>query len=207
MSRAASKAPSNNRIVRRLACEASAGSRVSSVTRHRTRSLPRCPAPEPWRRNLVCSAVQRVRTFCAFSRRPAGPLAPPPRRARSPSLPLALPLRRRQRRATGAKYVDAGRLTYSKFHRRRRGVPAAAAGIVRGRSEPVKVVCDRRTTAPVELPGERTREDDLDRTCPDQEMAAIASRDTSDPGSLPRSYVSDRARSITLIRRFAPFVP
>ena len=33
------------------------------------------------------------------------------------------------------------------------GVPAPAAGIVRGRSEPVKAVCDRRTTAAVELPG------------------------------------------------------
>jgi hypothetical protein len=58
-------------------------------------------------------------------------------------------------------------------------VPAPAAGIVRGRSEPVKAVCDRRATASVKLPGERTREDDLDRTCPDQELAAIGSRDTS----------------------------
>jgi hypothetical protein len=48
-----------------------------------------------------------------------------------------------------------------------------------GRSEPVKAVCARRATAPVELPGEPiSREDDLDRTCPDQEMAAIGSRDT-----------------------------
>jgi hypothetical protein len=65
-----------------------------------------------------------------------------------------------------------------------RGVPAPAAGIFRGRSEPVKAVCDRRATAPVELPGERTREDDLDRTRPDQEMAAIGSRDTSGQGPL-----------------------
>ena len=78
--------------------------------------------------------------------------------------------------------MKPGRLTYSKFHLCRRGVPAPAAGIVRGRSEPVKAVCDRRTTAPVELPGERTREDGLDRTCPDQEMAAIGSRDTSGQG-------------------------
>jgi hypothetical protein len=56
--------------------------------------------------------------------------------------------------------------------------PAPAAGLSRGRSEPVKAVCDRRTTAPGELPGGRTREDSLDRTCPDQEMAAIGSRDT-----------------------------
>ena len=46
------------------------------------------------------------------------------------------------------------------------------------RPEPSRLVCDRRTTTPVELPGERTREDDLERTCPDQEMAAIGSRDT-----------------------------
>ena len=64
--------------------------------------------------------------------------------ARTPALPLALPLRRRQRRSAGAKCADAGRLTYSKFHRRRRGVPAPAARIVRDRSEPVKAVCDRR---------------------------------------------------------------
>ena len=99
-----------------------------------------------------------------------------------PSLPLALPLRPGQRRSAGAKSMKPGRLTYSKFHLCTRGVPAPAAGIVRGRSEPVKAVCDRRATAPVELPGERTREDGLDRTCPDQEMAAIGSRDTSGQG-------------------------
>ena len=60
------------------------------------------------------------------------------------------------------KAGGTGRLTYSKFHLCRRGVPAPAAGIVRGRSEPVKAVCDRRTTASVELLGERTREDGLD---------------------------------------------
>ena len=46
-----------------------------------------------------------VRTFCTYSRRPAGPLAPPAS-ARSPSLPLALPLRRRQRRSAGATSGD-----------------------------------------------------------------------------------------------------
>jgi hypothetical protein len=45
-----------------------------------------------------------------------------------------------------------------------------------------KPVCDRRAAVAVELPGERTREDDLDRACPDQEMAAIGSRDTSGLG-------------------------
>jgi hypothetical protein len=59
------------------------------------------------------------------------------------------------------------------------GCPCSRCGIVQGRSGPVKAVCDRRATAPVELPGKRTREDGLDRTCPDQEMAAIRSRDTS----------------------------
>ena len=37
-------------------------------------------------------------------------------------------------------------------------------------------------TTPVELPGERTRKDGLDRTFPDQELAAIGSRDTSGQG-------------------------
>jgi DNA invertase Pin-like site-specific DNA recombinase len=68
------------------------------------------------------------------------------------------------------------------FHRCRTGRPCSRCRIVRGRSEPVKAVCGRRPTAAVELPGERTREDGLDRTCPDQEMAAIGSRDTSGQG-------------------------
>jgi hypothetical protein len=75
---------------------------------------------------------------------------------------------------------------------RARGVPAPAAGIVRGRSEPVKAVCDRRATAPVELPGERTHEDDLDRTCPDQEMAAIGSRDTSGQDGMTLTVILQR---------------
>ena len=49
-----------------------------------------------------------------------------------------------------------------------------------GRAEPVKAVCDRRTTASVNLPGERTREDGLDGTCPTvPELAAIGSMGTS----------------------------
>jgi hypothetical protein len=40
------------------------------------------------------------------------------------------------------------------------------------------LLSDRRTTATVELPVERTREDDLDRTCPAKVMAAIGGRDT-----------------------------
>jgi hypothetical protein len=62
--------------------------------------------------------------------------------------------------------------------------PCSRCRIVQGRSEPVKAVCDRRATAAVELPGERTREDDLDRSCPDREVAAIGSRDASGQGSL-----------------------
>jgi hypothetical protein len=42
------------------------------------------------------------------------------------------------------------------------GCPCSRCGIVQGRPEPVKAVCARRTTAPGELVGERTREDDLD---------------------------------------------
>ena len=102
--------------------------------------------------------------------------------ARTPTLPLALPLRRRQRRATGAKSTKPGRLTYSKFHLCSVDVPAPAAGIVRDRAEPVKAVCGRRPTAPVELPRGRTRKDGLDRTRPDLVMAAIGSRDTSGHG-------------------------
>ena len=104
----------------------------------------------------------RVQTFCTVSRRPAGPLAPPTRR----------PGRRSRWRAAPAgptpvgwrEKHQPGRLTYSKFQLRWFGVPAPAAGIVRGRAEPVKAVCHRGATAPVELSGERTRKDDLDRT-------------------------------------------
>jgi hypothetical protein len=78
--------------------------------------------------------------------------------------------------------MNAGRSICSKFRLCSGVVPAPAASIVRGRSEPVKAVCDRRATASVELPGERTREDSLDRTCPDQELAAIGRRDTSGQG-------------------------
>jgi hypothetical protein len=72
--------------------------------------------------------------------------------------------------------------TYSKFIGAGEASLLPLPGIVRGRSEPVKAVCDRRTTAPVKVASERTRKDDLDRTCPDQEMAAIGSRDTSGQG-------------------------
>jgi len=104
------------------------------------------------------------------SRRRHAALASVP--AGTPATAAPTPVGWRERR-------NAGRSTYSKFIRAGGVVPAPAAGIVRGRSEPVKALCDRRTTAPAELPGERTREDGLDRTCPDLEMAAIGSRDTS----------------------------
>jgi hypothetical protein len=80
------------------------------------------------------------------------------------------------------KHEKPGRLTYSKFHACWRGVPAPAAGIVRVRSEPVKPICDRRATAPVKLHGECTREDGLDRTCPDLELAAIGRQGHEWPG-------------------------
>ena len=49
-----------------------------------------------------------------------------------------------------------------------------------GRTGSVKAVCDRRATASDELPGERTREDGLDRTCPTvPEFAAIGIMGTS----------------------------
>ncbi len=124
-----------------------------------------------------------VKTFCTVSRRPVGPLAPPPRRAR---------LRSRWRFRYGGANAgrqartawNPGRLTYSKFHLVGGTSLLPLPGLSRGRAEPVKAVCDRRTTAPAELPGERTREDGLDRTCPDLELAAIESRDTSGQGPL-----------------------
>jgi hypothetical protein len=84
---------------------------------------------------------------------------------------------------------EIGPFEYSKFHLCGWGRPAPAAGIFRGRSEPVKAVGDRRATASVELPGERTREDDLDRTCPAQELAAIGSRDTSSLGLIIKCQI------------------
>jgi hypothetical protein len=110
--------------------------------------------------------------------------------ARSPLLPLALPQRRRRRRSAGAKVCNPGPLGMSKFHRYKWGVPAPAAGIVPGRSEPVKTVCERRTTASAELPSQRTRKDGLDdRTCPAK-------------GIEPRSGAGTRvARVLTLKRQ------
>ena len=133
-----------------------------------------CPAAHPAAPLLprlssccpACLAPLAVRTFCTVSRRPAGPHAPPPRRAR---------LRSRCRSRYGG--ANAGRLArkreshgppsttnvqQSPGSTAGSGVPAPAAEIVRGRAEPVKAVCDRRTTASVDLPGERTREDGLD---------------------------------------------
>ena len=83
--------------------------------------------------------------------------------AHSPSLPL----RRRQRRSAGAM-SEAGRAASgtASFGDAGGGVPAPAAGIVRGRSEPVKAICGRRATAPVKVPGKRTREDGLDWPAP-----------------------------------------
>jgi hypothetical protein len=138
--------------------------------RARSLSCPLVPA-----RARSCPLVP-VRTFCTVQGGPAGPRAPPTRRAR------------RRSRYGGAnagrlaRKHKPGRLRYSKFHLCRQAVPAPAAGIVRGQAESVKAVCDRRPTAPVELPGECTREDGLDRTCPDQELAAIGNRDTSGQG-------------------------
>ncbi len=126
--------------------------------------------------------LNHLRVQVGSDQRQGGPPGRARRHGAHAFAPLTLPLRRRQRRAAGAKSRKPGRLTYSKFHRCTRGVPAPAAGLSRGRSEPIKAVCDRRTTAAVKLPGERTREDDLDRTYPDQEMAAIGSRDTSGQG-------------------------
>jgi len=155
--------------------------KASSGTAH-----PSAPSSLP-----PLSPPSGVRTFCTVSRRPAGPLAPPTRRAR-----LRSRLRSRcggaRRRSAGAKGWTRAALQTASLIGAGGCVPAPAAEIVRGRSEPVKAVCDRRTTASVELPGERTREDVLDRTCPDLELAAIGSRDTSGQG---RARASSARRS------------
>jgi len=135
-------------------CQASGEANVGASTISRSRTCPVCPC-------LACPCPLCENFLYGFQGGP--PAARAADSARSPSLPLALPLRRR--RSAGAKSMKPGRLIYSKFPLCRRGVPAPAAGIVRGRSEPVKAVCGCRTTAPVELPGERAREDGLDRTC------------------------------------------
>jgi hypothetical protein len=125
-------------------------------------------------------ACLRVRTLCTVSRRPAGPLAPPPQRARLRSRWRSryggANAGRRTRKARGFRAAVDLRLLSKPS---RGGCPCSRCGIVQGRAEPVKAVCDRRTTAPVKLPSARTREDDLDRTCPAKEMAAIGSMDAS----------------------------
>jgi hypothetical protein len=62
---------------------------------------------------------------------------------------------------------------------RRSGLGAGHVGEQSCQARIVKVGCPSR---PAELPGERTRKGDLDRTCPAKEMAAIGSRDTSGQG-------------------------
>ena len=71
--------------------------------------------------------------------------------ARTPPLPLALPLRRRQRRSAGAKSVKPGPLDIQQVSPVRVGRP-----------------CSRCRDCPGPV-----------RTCPDQEVAAIGSRDTT----------------------------
>ena len=64
-----------------------------------------------------------------------------------------------------------------------RGVHAPAAELSRVGQNPSRpsVTAGNRTRRAA---GERTREDDLDRTCPAKEMAAIGSMDASGPGRL-----------------------
>ena len=99
--------------------------------------------------------------------------------AHSPPLTLALSLRRRLRRSAGAKNPGLGPPGLRPVSSAQARRPCSRCRIVRCRAEPVKAVCDRRATAPAELPGGRTREDDLDRTSPAQEVAAIGTRDMS----------------------------
>jgi hypothetical protein len=130
-----------------------------------------------------------VRTFCTVQGGPAGPLAPPTRRAR---------LRSRWRSRTAAPTPVGWResrkpgppLTYSNHQAiSPRGVSMLPLPDCPGRAEPVKAVRDRRATASDELPGERTREDGLDdRTCPAvPESAVIGGMGTSGQDALTLS--------------------
>ena len=87
------------------------------------------------------------------------------------------PAGQRQRRSAGGKTGSRAAIAMAVTRVRPRGCPGSRCGIVQGRPEPAKAVCCRRTTAPVELPAKRTHEEDLDRTCPAEMMAAIESRD------------------------------
>jgi hypothetical protein len=102
--------------------------------------------------------------------------------ATAPWPSLSLALRSAGPVPVGWREKEAGPLYIQQVSSVRADRPCSRRRIVRARPEPVKAVCDRRATAPVELPGERTHEAVLDRTCPDQEMAAIGSRDTGGPG-------------------------
>jgi hypothetical protein len=111
-----------------------------------------------------------VTIFYAASRRPAGPHAPPPRRAR---------LRSRWRSRYGganasrlARKQKPGRLTYSKFYPCR-WTPLlplpGLSGAGQNLSRPSVTVGQ---PPPSRCRDERTREDGLDRTCPDLELGS-----------------------------------
>jgi hypothetical protein len=104
----------------------------------RCASAPRCPSVRALRPSL--RPQPRVRTFCTFSGRPIGPLAPPPRR----------PGRHSRCRSRDGR-ANAGRLARKAQKRRAAidvqafngirapgGGPCSRRGIVRGRAEPVK---------------------------------------------------------------------
>jgi hypothetical protein len=107
--------------------------------------------PEPCEKFLyVFKAARRAARAAATARTP--PLPPTLPRRRAPT-----PVGWRERRETfGPPLTD-------RHHRDPAAeCPCSRCGIVQGRSEPVKAVYGRGTTAPVELPGGGTREDDLD---------------------------------------------
>jgi hypothetical protein len=80
-----------------------------------------------------------------------------------PTLTLTLPLRPDQRRSAGAKDKARAAQHVASFTVHAGVVPAPAARLSGAGQNPVKAVCDRRATASVELPGERTREDGLEQ--------------------------------------------
>ena len=104
-----------------------------------TSSTPSAQAPEPVPPGPDLSVRRSAAPLCEnflYGFKAARRAARAANTARTPPLPLALPLRRRQRRSAGAKARNSGRLTYSKAHQCGLGVPAPAGGLSGARQNP-----------------------------------------------------------------------
>ena len=142
--------------------------------------------------------TQSVRTFCTVSRRPAGPLAPPPRRpglrcrCRSRSGPDQRPVGWREDETRG-------RLTLSQFTSAREVAPAPAAGLSGAGQNPSRPSVTAGQPHPLSCLVNVHAKTALSRTCPDQEMAAIGSRDPS--GQLLTLKHQGSKRALPLVRQ------